>query len=561
MPPKALCILLLSFTLHHLSAQTLSVLKEIQPGNASSYPSQLVVAGKTIWFAAGDATHGNELWQSNGKSNGTTMAFDLNPGIPGSYPGRLLYFNDALYFSANDGIHGYELYKTEGTLASTVQLTSTPVASPFGSLTPFFAYNGKVYFSFNDGVHGAELWSTDGTTAGTAMVKDLSTFASGTNPRDFFIYNNKLHFIGEAPGDTQALYVSDGTSQGTQQVFNCGEEGCSDFTLFNNKIFFISDDSQFSNPNLELYMSDGTMPGTGLFKEINNNGSGALRCLVKSGKNMYFVGNDGINGDELWKSDGTVNGTAMVKDIRPGSAGSAITEITPLKNKVIFEAHPQTGNGSLWISNGKSSGTMLLDTILPDLDPPSIKSLVSNGTMYFNGYLAGKGYELCTTDGTAAGTGLLFDIYPGIFSSSPAYFVKKGKKIYFTCTNDQSGTEVFVLSDLSLKSDGQATEAATPELISERQEDAVSHQPLLGQAFPSPAEDFTFIPLRLPADFQDGALAVVALPSGKQVLTMPVNAGDSFVTVPTNNLSQGTYLCVLQSGGQVMETGKFNVTR
>ncbi|HUM45613.1 MAG TPA: hypothetical protein PLD84_01720 [Chitinophagales bacterium] len=448
---KNFLLLLLTLSATDLKSQTLTLLKDIKPGSASSFPSDLVVGNDKLWFTATNTANGAELWKSNGNSNSTEIAFDLNPGTASSFPSRLLFFNNELYFVANDGINGNELWKTNGTLSGSVKLTASPVSSPVFAGGKLAAYNGKVYFPFDDGIHGSELWSTDGTTAGTHMVKDIGANSISTSPTDFFIFNNLLYFTGEAPIDTRALYVTDGSEAGTQMVFNCNEGGCSGFTTFNNALFFISDDAVFSQPNLELYKSDGTPAGTQLFKEINPNSSGALRDLVVSGNKMYFVGDDGINGDELWKSDGTVAGTVMVKDIRPGSQGSVVTEITPFKNKVVFEAYSKNGFGSFWISDGSAANTFMLDTIIPDLDQAAIKSIIHKGKLFFNGFKAGKGYEVCVTDGTIAGTDTAFDINQGIATSAPVFFVKKKSKLYFSATDDQSGNEVFVISDVTLQ--------------------------------------------------------------------------------------------------------------
>ena len=39
--------------------------------------------------------------------------------------------------------------------------------------------------------------------------------------------------------------------------------------------------------------------------------------LTAVGNTLYFLADDGVNGEELWKSDGTPAGTEMVEDINP----------------------------------------------------------------------------------------------------------------------------------------------------------------------------------------------------------------------------------------------------
>lgn len=77
----------------------------------------------------------------------------------------------------------------------------------------------------------------------------------------------------------------------------------------------------------------------------------------------------------------------------------------------------------------------------------SIKKLRSlNGKAYFAAIDATSGYEPWVTDGTAAGTVMLKDCYPGAASGTGMYFepVAFGQKVYFTATTTANVVEVFV---------------------------------------------------------------------------------------------------------------------
>jgi ELWxxDGT repeat protein len=72
------------------------------------------VNGK-LYFSADDGQHGPELWQSDGTLTGTAMIADINPGSTGSLAGgsfgaNMAVLNGSLYFAANDGVHGQELW-------------------------------------------------------------------------------------------------------------------------------------------------------------------------------------------------------------------------------------------------------------------------------------------------------------------------------------------------------------------------------------------------------------------------------------------------------------------
>ncbi len=64
----------------------------------------------TLYFTASDGTNGYELWKSDGTEAGTVQVLDINPGTASSYPSDLTYVNGKLYFSADNGKDGRELF-------------------------------------------------------------------------------------------------------------------------------------------------------------------------------------------------------------------------------------------------------------------------------------------------------------------------------------------------------------------------------------------------------------------------------------------------------------------
>jgi len=93
----------------------------------------------------------------------------------------------------------------------------------------------------------------------------------------------------------------------------------------------------------ELWISDGTLPGTHIVKDINPGAGNGIDTshgytYVYTTTNLFFAGNDGVVGNELWKTDGTTLGTTLVKDINP-LAGSSNPELNIVSNsKIIFSA-------------------------------------------------------------------------------------------------------------------------------------------------------------------------------------------------------------------------------
>src|SRR5258706_4699149 len=110
--------------------------------------------------------------------------------------------------------------------------------------------------------------------------------------------------------------------------------------------------------------------------DINPDSAGSYaNSLANVNGTLFFTANDGVHGYELWKSDGSAAGTTMVKDIFPGGD---------------FDYYN-------WTYSPNSSYPGNLTNV--------------NGTLFFSADDGTVGQELWKTDGTAAGTTLVKDIF------------------------------------------------------------------------------------------------------------------------------------------------------
>ncbi len=64
-----------------------------------------------LYFSANDGINGEELWRSDGTEAGTVMIKDINSGSGSSYPTEITEMGDAFYFSASDETGNSELWK------------------------------------------------------------------------------------------------------------------------------------------------------------------------------------------------------------------------------------------------------------------------------------------------------------------------------------------------------------------------------------------------------------------------------------------------------------------
>ena len=382
------------------TAANTTLLKDIVPGpdssnNIDSY--NIASTGTYLLFAANTAGSGVELWKSDGTTAGTNMLKEINTGnanADSSNPRGFYPLNGITLFAANDGTHGEEIWKTDGTAGGTIllkdinpgtdsstygKLSVGPFSIPFPVFLSFHTFNNKAYFQANDGTSTGEVWSTDGTPGGTTLLKDI------------------------VPGTGFAFdFVIDGVN------------------LPGKFIFPVSDAD--AGTRAELWQSDGTPGGTVLFKAFTpvvmndipevfvpfNFSGGSLTNPLFQGNKFFFVARDNANGNELWVSDGTLGGTSVVKDIKPGSgSGLALdSNISYLYTSTtfFFAANDGTTGNELWKTDGTSGGTSLVKDI-NDADPQL--SLIFNGKIFFT-----------ATDGDDPNNTDLF-VVDGIFNPLP----------------------------------------------------------------------------------------------------------------------------------------------
>ncbi|MDR2622480.1 MAG: T9SS type A sorting domain-containing protein [Dysgonamonadaceae bacterium] len=276
----------------------------IETTQKKTKPKNLVVAGeKSIgykaFFAASDATHGEELWVTDGTVAGTKLVKDINPGTASSDINWMARFND------------------------------------------------KVVFAANDGTNGMELWISDGTADGTYLVKPIHDWGDGSNP-NAFTQINETQFVfrarsvesqGYVPstidGEQYWLWISDGTEAGTQLLYECdtrwtGQDNGTyhyPWMRVGRKVFFKADIKEGITKGEELWVTDGTAEGTRMIKDINlevmnaetpNDGktrNSAIDQMVNFyNEKLFFKAWTPDTGNEPWASDGTTEGTYMIKD-------------------------------------------------------------------------------------------------------------------------------------------------------------------------------------------------------------------------------------------------------
>lgn len=271
-----------------------TLLKDISPGSAPSYPRNIVAAGQRFFFTAENEEVGRELWVSDGTPQGTQLVVDLTPGEEGSDFGPLEPTGDHLLFIRHPQYAISELWRTDGSPAGT-KLLGTFEAPYFPIPRPIVPIGeGAVVFA-----HDA-IWASNGQPGGLRLVG--SAIAENSTPR---LYKGHIYFAGLA-ASALALWRTDGTPAGTAPVKDRDGNPIylpKAFEVFDSRLFFVANVGDGEG----LWMSDGTASPQAIRRLATRNSSGSSWPVLAVGNRLYFLGWDRDHGWELWALKGAPN--------------------------------------------------------------------------------------------------------------------------------------------------------------------------------------------------------------------------------------------------------------
>ena len=252
--------------------------------DGSSYVTQnLININDTLYFTANDDTNGEELWKSNGTSEGTVLVKDIDPN-GSSAPENLTEVNGTLYFTAYDDTNGVELWKSDGTSEGTVLVKDIQPGNSSSSPNELTEVNGILYFTAYDDTNGKELWKSDGTSKGTVLVKDILLGDFGSNPRNLTNINGTLYFA--AYDGFNGLLKSDGTAEGTVRIIDTIDLNYWNLAEINDTLYFAAFDE---GNGVELRSVSATSPPTIAFKAATfteEEGNDGVITLTRSGEDL-----------------------------------------------------------------------------------------------------------------------------------------------------------------------------------------------------------------------------------------------------------------------------------
>ena len=384
-------------------------------------PTDFMVVGDKLFFAADDGQRGRELWQTDGTEEGTNLVLDVFDALAiASAPEQFLEVGNRVYFTAHDDSHGTELWSTDGTFAGTHLVTDLLEGSRSSTPLELTEFGGEVIFSA-DGLSdrfGRELWITDGTPEGTRSVRRDTTGTFPLDPRSITVTNDAVFFFASSTDRIGTeVWTTDGTHNRTRRLSNLGRAGeaiapTEELVAAGGSVYFAAAD--FRNGR-ELWTSDGTSDGTTIVRDVRSGSASSISAdvrihkLVPHGDLLYFAADsDGNERPEIWITDGTEAGTRVVHDPRGGAVGAFPLDVAD--GWLYFSSPgPEAQGNELW----RTDGTVENTTFVADLTlgqastvffPHGEFTPLREGQFLFPAVTRREGTELWVTNGTQAGT-------------------------------------------------------------------------------------------------------------------------------------------------------------
>jgi ELWxxDGT repeat protein len=401
----------------------------------SAAQGSTVIIGTRLYYLAFNSNLVLELWETDGTVAGTRPVYRVPDGLNlrldqiGSAGDRLLVAT-----SGNESAL-HEVDALSGTLVKLAggldAVPSLAARSNAGNVAVFYA--------------GLRVWRSDGTVGGTFPVTASGQWSEATHALRLIAVGTRVVFPYRPPSGNQQLWVTDGTVPGTSLLYEYmpGASTAVWPIAGDGAVAYVAVISSGLTSNAALIRTDGTSAGTRLLEfedpveSFAPEGAKPTDAFILGSRVVVTVletvrvNNIVDSAPRLYVTDGS---TELVR-IFTGDRGGAHAASPVLAGNTLFYSASRAGSGlELWATDGTTAGTRLPREIAPQFanagSSPSDFARLGN-FLLFSADDDANGRELWRTDGTMTGTTLITDINPGSASSTPQQLIPANGLVYF----------------------------------------------------------------------------------------------------------------------------------
>lgn len=421
--------------LYKYDMSSISLVKDFNVGTGNSFIGEFSKIGNKVAFlAAVSDDQEREVYISDGTTAGTVPISSFTSSFPIYNTYLVCAGNNHLIFQAFTDSLGYELYAYSA-LTNTIRLIKNINTKPrtvefntqFGSNS--FLFKNKALFFANDSKHGNELWVTDGEENNTYLLKDFTNqnyYYSKIFPEKLGDYRTNTFVNAIYSNEKYALMVINDNEiwkiDSNLVLTNLLKSNSFSASNYNksSKIIKVGEEFFFLLNNGRWHKTDGTVAGTYMLNSIFE-----VKEILGLVNNQLVFNTSTENGTEPYKLDVTTGAISLLKDIYPGyfsSNSNFDSRPYTLGNKLIFLADDGVHNVEYWVTDGTEAGTQLLYDISNyyfGLSTSKFFGIINNAVIFTA--ITASGNTLWRTDGTPSGTYMVKDFNPSSASESFNY--------------------------------------------------------------------------------------------------------------------------------------------
>lgn len=409
-----------------------------EPGDRGSAPRAFTTIAGKVYFRAFEPATGTELYVSDGGSAPAQRVLDLARGPGSSNPVALGMAGTRLILVGDDGFRGEQVWSFDTLSGERLRLTSADQGQP-GNARPLAAAVGAIGNKYVFSRYPSyEIWVTDGTPAGTGPLVARPYL---DRPQATCLLAGLLIVAKPVANDEYEIIASDGIPANTRVLTRV--ELRHPVRTFDDGTQCYFTGSRSSGTGAKIWRSDGSAAGTVLVHDTAASVQAAALIgpalyVAEADDTQFFLRRAGDTSAALTLPRYSTTGAQLL------SVGERLVLIVPQQDIISFVIQ------ALYVSDGTAAGTQRLErpggtirdgvalfrlgrrALLVDrngeawsLDPvdasfvrlaPRFPHLYSGDLAVVNdvALLAGsdaRGEEVWRTDGTAAGTFRLHDVW------------------------------------------------------------------------------------------------------------------------------------------------------
>ncbi len=395
---------------------------------ADGIPSNLTVAGTTLFFVASNGTNGRELWKFN--AAGTNMIQDFVVGSTDANITDMCAFGSDVMF-ASEGSGGNELRRATTSTISTIRNIGRAGSFP----KEFVKMGAFTFFTADDGTTGRELWKTDGTTANTQRVADILPGSEGSNPINLIVVTaangaQTLFFEAKDAAKGRELFKLENTLNAapiciSDIIAGPGNAGIGNMTNVNGTLHFTA---TTGIPNLGNRICRVNAARSGV--ETTGGAMVFANDLRAIGSTLFFTQAPQIGGPLLCKIVAGATTTIKTFALIPGGEYPIPQNLTVVGTRLFFTAADAQRGRELWVTNAAATLVTPISDIIAGASGSNISNLTNfNGVLHFTASNPGVATGARIYKTNAALTGVETT---GGLQSAAANLTAAGTKLYFT---------------------------------------------------------------------------------------------------------------------------------